>query len=70
MKHVEKVCIELNQTTVNWAQLSNEYRANESGDFGDSGESGDPGESGHPIGSGTAPTLVPIWRLWSPWGPK
>ena len=28
------------QTTVNWAQLSNEYRANHSGD---SGESSDPG---------------------------
>ena len=33
----------LNQTTVNWAQLSNEYRANESGESVDSGESGESG---------------------------
>ena len=36
----------LNQTTVNWAQLSNEYRANESGESVDSGESGDCDASG------------------------
>ena len=34
------------KTTVNWAQLSNEYRANESGDSGDSGDSSESGESG------------------------
>ena len=33
------------KTTVNWAQLSNEYRANESGDSRDSSESGESGES-------------------------
>ena len=40
-----------NQTTVNWAQLSNEYRANVSGDFEDSGDSGESGASGE---SGTS----------------
>ena len=35
-----------NQTTVNWALLSNEYRANASGDSDDSGESGPSGEYG------------------------
>ena len=35
----------LNQTTVTWAQLSNEYRANEAGDSGESGPSGESGES-------------------------
>ena len=38
--------ISINKTTVNGAQLSNEYRANTSGDSGNSCESGASGESG------------------------
>ena len=45
----------LNQTTVNWAQLSNEYRANESGESVDSGESGNSGESGYSGDSSSRP---------------
>ena len=33
------------KTTVNWAQLSNEYRANESSKSGDSSDLGESGDS-------------------------
>ena len=45
-------------TTVTWTQLSNEYRANESGDSRDSGESGDFGEFGDSGNYGVSDDLV------------